>query len=124
MPSAKLLQLFRLNGNIFFSSGFLLPVFLHPGFPAFARGHVAATESKGRDFSIRNRGLAAAVLRKEPYERFSKSLPIAPVENVTFNFASVLTRDEHIAAIVEGAFQCLAQICLGSERRHGPFQFF
>ena len=41
----KLVQLFRLNPDVLLPGGFLLPVLLHPSFPAFSCGRIAITSN-------------------------------------------------------------------------------
>src|SRR5262245_1074962 len=55
--SEKLFQCFRLDSDVFFPRGLLLPVFSDPGFKALTGSCVAACESQRGNVGIRNRHL-------------------------------------------------------------------
>src|SRR5271157_727381 len=106
---AALLKRLWLQRDVLFAGGLLLPVLADPGFPAFASGGVASSEGQGGDIGIRNRNFLRRILRNEAHDGGVERWAVAPVEDVTFHARTIFARDGHVAAVVEGPLQRIAQ---------------
>ncbi len=111
----RLVELFGFDADVLLAGLALLPVFAHPGFVRSSGGGVAATEGQRGDIGIGDGDALVAVSGKDADERIGQSLSRAAIEDVALEFAAVLAGDGHVAAVVEGLFQGLADFFFGSE---------
>src|ERR1700738_4701330 len=98
-----------------------LPVFTHPGFPAFAGCRVAPGKGQCRDFGIRNSDSLVGITRQNANEGTLQRCASYAVKDIPINFAAIFLGDRHVATVIEGLLQRHAQIVFGSERRNPAF---
>src|SRR3954468_11164261 len=106
-----LVQLLRLNLDILFASGLLLPVLLHPGLKSLAGGSIASGKRQRGDLRIRNRKLGTLLPAwNHPHIRVAERFAVAAVEYVSLHLRAILARDRNVASIIESFLQRLAHV--------------
>src|SRR5258708_35745702 len=122
--SPKLVQWLGLQANILFPGGFFLRVFFHPRFPASAGGRVAAGKGQRGDIGVTDGHFFVGVLGEEADHGISQGASAAPVEEVAFDFRSVLAGVRDATALVESLFERDAAFFLTREIRDPAFKLF
>src|ERR1017187_10021724 len=106
----ELLQRLGFERDTLFASGLALPVLADPSFPTLAGCGIASRECHSGNLGIRYGDFLRRILRDQPHDRVCECRSLAAIEDVTFDAGSILAREAHIAAIIEGLLKRVPQI--------------
>src|SRR5271170_8432698 len=96
------IELFWLDGDVFFACSVLFPVLFDPSFEAFAGGGVASGEGQGGDVAVGDSQLGALGGRDDADGGVGEGFAAAAIEDVAVDLAAIFQREGHVAAVVEG----------------------
>src|SRR4029077_584165 len=117
-----LFQGFRLQAQIPPTRLLLVPILLDPRFPTLACGRVAPRKGECRNVGIGDLQSLIGVFWQDAHIRAGQRRAADAVEDVALEFGPVFARYSHVAAVIEGFLQGLAQFILAGKLRNPPLQ--